>query len=152
MSPFRTFFTEMIRHERKRVLAGLACAFVSAGGLGGGLLALAAPLRLLLDPNSSATLRSLLAEGAMGFTPPPWMVGWVPEETWAGVLTLFGVLLVVTVVGSASSYAHQALTTTACVRAIRRPAWGSRRMPSSSRRARRGTSCPARCATTRSST
>ena len=120
MSPFRTFFTEMIRHERKRVLAGLACAFVSAGGLGGGLLALAAPLRLLLDPNSSATLRSLLAEGAMGFTPPPWMVGWVPEETWAGVLTLFGVLLVVTVVGSASSYAHQALTTTACVRAISR--------------------------------
>ena len=64
--------------------------------------------------------RSLLAEGAMGFTPPPWLVGWVPEETWAGVLTLFGVLLVVTVVGSAASYAHQALTTTACVRAISR--------------------------------
>ena len=39
MSSFRTFFSEMIRHERKRVLAGLACAFVSAGGLGGGLLA-----------------------------------------------------------------------------------------------------------------
>ena len=120
MSSFRTFFSEMIHHERKRVIAGLACAFVSAGGLGGGLLALAPPLRLLLDPNSSSTLRSLLAEGAMGFTLPPWVVGWVPEETWAGVLTLFGVLLVVTVVGSAASYAHQALTTTACVRAISR--------------------------------
>ena len=59
MSSFRTFFSEMIRHERKRVLAGLACAFVSAGGLGGGLLALAPPLRLLLDPNSSSTLREL---------------------------------------------------------------------------------------------
>ena len=120
MSSFRTFFSEMIRHERKRVLAGLACAFVSAGGLGGGLLALAAPLRLLLDPNSSATLRSLLAEGAMGFTPPTWMLDWVPEEAWSGVLTLFGMLLVITVVGSAASYAHQALTTTACVRAISR--------------------------------
>ena len=103
MSSFRTFFSEMIRHERKRVLAGLGCAFVSAGGLGGGLLALAPPLRLLLDPNSSSTLRSLLAEGAMGFTPPTWLVGWVPEETWSGVLTLFGVLLVVTVAGSAAS-------------------------------------------------
>ena len=120
MSSFRTFFSEMIRHERKRVLAGLACAFVSAGGLGGGLLALAPPLRLLLDPNSSSTLRSLLAEGAMGFTPPTWLLNWVPEETWSGVLTLFGVLLVVTVAGSAASYAHQALTTTACVRAISR--------------------------------
>ena len=120
MSSFRTCFSEMIRHERKRVLAGLACAFVSAGGLGGGLLALAAPLRLLLDPNSSATLRSLLAEGSMGFTPPTWMLDWVPEEAWSGVLTLFGMLLVITVVGSAASYAHQALTTTACVRAISR--------------------------------
>ena len=45
MSSFRTFFSEMIRHERKRVLAGLACAFVSAGGLGGGVLALAPKFR-----------------------------------------------------------------------------------------------------------
>ncbi|MAV54621.1 MAG: hypothetical protein CMJ28_01535 [Phycisphaerae bacterium] len=120
MSPFRTFFSEMLRAERKRVLAGLACAFVSAGGLGGGLLALAPPLRLLLDPDSETTLPGLLSEGAMGITPPAWIIGWIPEETWGGVLTLFGVLLVVTVVGSAASYAHQALTTTACVRAISR--------------------------------
>ena len=120
MSPFRTFFSEMLRAERKRVLAGLVCAFVSAGGLGGGLLALAPPLRLLLDPDSETTLPGLLSEGAMGITPPAWIIGWIPEETWGGVLTLFGVLLVVTVVGSAASYAHQALTTTACVRAISR--------------------------------
>ena len=42
----------------------------------------------------------------------------MPQERWDGVITLFGVLLVVTVVGAAASYTHQALTTTACVRAV----------------------------------
>ena len=50
MSSFRTFFSEMIRHERKPRAGGTGLAFVSAGGLGGGLLALAPPLRLLWIP------------------------------------------------------------------------------------------------------
>ena len=48
------------------------------------------------------------------------MVGWVAEERCLGVLSVLGVLLVVTVVGAAASYAHQALTTTAGVRASSR--------------------------------
>ena len=80
MSSFRTFFSEMIRHERSARAGGTGGALVSAGGLGGGLLALAPPLRLLLDPNSSSTLRSLLAEGAMGFTPPPWWRAGCPKK------------------------------------------------------------------------
>ena len=120
MNTFRTLFLEMFRLHRGRITLAFFLAFVSAGGLSGGLLALAAPLQILLDPSGQSNLQTVLKEQSYATYLPDNLLQLVPTDTWDGVLVLFASLLVLTAIGSLANYGHQALVLSVCVRSASR--------------------------------
>jgi subfamily B ATP-binding cassette protein MsbA len=113
MSPFWHFAARMLR-SKGQLSAAIACATISAGGLGTGLLALAPVLDLLL--RSGGTLAGWVQQHA------PWMPAWaverLPTDPFDGVVALFALLAAMTVVGAAANFGHQYLSLTLCTRVV----------------------------------
>ena len=113
MSPFWRFAARMTK-SKGQLAAAVACAAVSAGGLGTGLVALAPVLDLLL--RSGGTLGSWVRANA------PWVpeaiVERLPADPFDGVVTLFVLLAAMTVVGAAANFGHQYLSLTLCTRVV----------------------------------
>ena len=113
MNPFWRFAARMLR-SKGQLAAAVACATISAGGLGTGLVALAPVLDLLL--RSGGTLAGWVQQHA------PWMPAWaverLPTDPFDGVVALFALLAAMTVVGAAANFGHQYLSLTLCTRVV----------------------------------
>ena len=113
MSPFWHFAARMLK-SKGQLAAAVACATVSAGGLGTGLVALAPVLDLLL--RSGGTLGSWVRANAPWV--PEWVVERLPADPFDGVVALFVLLAGMTVVGAAANFGHQYLSLTLCTRVV----------------------------------
>ena len=111
MGAFWHFAARLQRHKVRLGLAMLL-AFVSAGGLGAGLVALSPVLEFLLRRNDS--IGQWIAANA------PWVpqgvIDLLPTDPFGGVLTVIGALLVMTAIGAAANFGHQYLAFTVCSR------------------------------------
>ena len=105
-------FAARLKRYKLQFTAAMLLAFVSAGGLGAGLVALSPLLEFLLRRKSS--LAQWIAEKA------PWVpsgiVDLLPTDPFGGVLAVFGALLAMTLVGAAANFGHQYLAYTTCSR------------------------------------
>ncbi len=122
MPPFRTFARRMLRY-RLAVFGAVCFAFVSAGGLGAGLVSLGPLLEIILEGRDGATLRSLAeAHVASGAFPPlpAALVVLLPTDPLAGVAAIMGGLLLLTVFGAAANFLHQYLAGSVVARTIAR--------------------------------
>ena len=113
MGPFWHYAARLLK-SRWRLGASIACAAISAGGLGTGLVALAPVLDLLL--RSGGSLAGWVQEHA------PWvpsaLVERLPTDPFDGVVALFGFLAAMTLVGAAANFIHQYLSLTLCTEVV----------------------------------
>lgn len=115
MSAFWSFARGMLRY-RARTAGAVVMAFVSAGGLGAGIVTLIPVLRNILgeDGQTLPTLAGNLDARIGGVIPDSWYAG-LPDDRFLTVLTIIGFLGVLTTVGAAANFLHQYLSMTICV-------------------------------------
>ena len=117
-SAFWTFARRLLKRPLA-CAAALGLAFISAGGLGAGLLSLGPILQLILGESSS--LRSLVEAKV---TAHPWIpispgvVEMIPENRLAGVAVVLAGLLALTIFGATANFLHQYLSLSLCTRLV----------------------------------
>jgi len=117
-SAFWTFARRLLKRPLA-CAAALGLAFISAGGLGAGLLSLGPILQLILGESSS--LRSIVEAKV---TRHPWIpvspgiVQMIPEDRLAGVAVVLAGLLVLTIFGATANFLHQYLSMSLCTRLV----------------------------------
>jgi ABC-type multidrug transport system fused ATPase/permease subunit len=111
MGAFWHLAARLLRHKGQ-LGAAMLLAFVSAGGLGAGLVALSPVLEFLLRRNSS------LAQWVAANAPwvPSGVVDLLPTDPFGGVVAVVLALLAMTAVGATANFGHQYLAFTACSR------------------------------------
>ncbi|HMN96355.1 MAG TPA: ABC transporter ATP-binding protein [Phycisphaerales bacterium] len=114
-------FARLMLRDRGALAAAIAFAFISAGGLGLGLVSIAPLLRMILEED--ATLPGELARiGAER------LGGWIPQEVFAllpagrleGVAVLLGALAALTLIGATANFLHEYLAATVSIRTTAR--------------------------------
>ncbi len=114
MAPFWHLARRLL-DRRGMLVAAVLLAFLSAAGLGVGLLALGPMLEQILHPEAGEGLRHLAetfnAEGR-GWRIPDGIVGVLPEDRFNGVLLLIVLIWCLTVVGATANFLHQYLSQT----------------------------------------
>lgn len=118
--PFWHFARRMGRHRTAIVLA-VCCAAVSAGGLGGGLVALGPMLEIVLG--QSQGLAELVQ--AWGVAHPEWqlpagLVSVLPDDARGSLGFLLSGLAVLTVIGASANFLHQYISVTLCASIVAR--------------------------------
>ncbi len=102
MSSFRPFARRLLKRPGSLSFA-IGMAFVSAGGMGAGLLGLLPTLELILG-GEGASLRSI-AEGYPKWISPG-LLGILPTDRFISVVWLIGGLIILTLVGATASFLH----------------------------------------------
>ena len=113
MGAFWHFAARLLRHK-SQLGAAMACAAISAGGLGAGLVALSPLLEFLLKRKSS------LAEWIAANAPwvPASITEHLPTDPFGGVIAVFVALLAMTAFGATANFLHQYLSLTLCTRVV----------------------------------
>jgi subfamily B ATP-binding cassette protein MsbA len=119
-------FARHVVHDRVRLALALACATVSAGNMGAGLLTLMPMVRLMVAGDDAPTLpqmaRDYNASGnsllGLRIQVPDWIIARLPEDRFEGVAVLIAAVGVLTVIGAAANFAHQYLSITVAARSI----------------------------------
>jgi len=120
MPAFRQFVRRMLRH-RLAVAGAILFAFVSAGGLGAGLVSLGPLLRIILEGRDGTTLRSVVQDHVAGGGFPPVPAAWIallPTDPLEGVGLIMGGLIVLTIFGATANFLHQFLTGSVVARTV----------------------------------
>jgi ABC-type multidrug transport system fused ATPase/permease subunit len=114
MSPFWNDARRMLKY-RGRVALALTMAFVSAGGLGAGLVGLVAVLKNILGTNAT-TLPDLARDFNTKLDGwaviPDSFIAQLPTDQFKAVVAMVLGLGVLTVIGAAANYLHQSLSLT----------------------------------------
>jgi subfamily B ATP-binding cassette protein MsbA len=122
MAQFWTLAKHLLERRGMLVLA-VAMAFVSAAGLGIGLLSLGPVLEQIMHPETGRDLRQLAesVNSTGGFWHvPDGLVAMLPEGRFNGVLFLIGVIWILTLVGAAANFLHQYISQTLATLTIAR--------------------------------
>ncbi|MBT7351398.1 MAG: ABC transporter ATP-binding protein [Phycisphaerae bacterium] len=122
MAPFWTLAKHLLERRGMLVLA-VVMAFVSAAGLGIGLLSLGPVLEQILHPDTGRDLRQLAenVNSTGGFWHvPDGLVAVLPEGRFNGVLFLICVIWILTLVGAAANFLHQYISQTLATLTIAR--------------------------------
>ena len=109
MKAFRTQFKRLLQ-RRTLFVSSVALAFISAGGLGAGLLGLGPLLEQILHPDSGTSLQQLAIAHNNGgglLQVPAWLVAQLPTTPMAGVVWLISGLMALTVLGATANFLHQ---------------------------------------------
>ncbi len=113
MPAFWQFAKRLLQSKGQLTLA-MIFALLSAGGFGAGLLSLGPVLEFLLKKQQTL--------GAWAHAKAPWIpdsvLSHLPATPFDGVVFIFVLLLVLTVLGAAANFGHQYLAMTLCVRVV----------------------------------
>ena len=121
MGPFLSFARRLLQYPGQLALA-LFFAAISAAGLGAGLLGLAPILNMILGKNGTALpeLATQFNQGKPFVAIPEFLIGWLPEGRFEGVLLVLGGLALLTVLGAAANFLHQYFSIQLCAKVIAR--------------------------------
>jgi subfamily B ATP-binding cassette protein MsbA len=122
MTPFWTLAKHLLEHRGMLVLS-VVMAFVSAAGLGIGLLSLGPVLEQILHPETGQGLRQLAESinSTNGFWHiPDGLVAILPEGRFNGVLLLICFIWFLTLVGATANFLHQYISQTLATLTIAR--------------------------------
>jgi subfamily B ATP-binding cassette protein MsbA len=122
MTPFWTLAKHLLEHRGMLVLS-VVMAFVSAAGLGIGLLSLGPVLEQILHPETGQGLRQLAesVNSTNGFWHiPDGLVAILPEGRFNGVLLLICFIWFLTLVGATANFLHQYISQTLATLTIAR--------------------------------
>ncbi|UCD75108.1 MAG: ABC transporter ATP-binding protein [Phycisphaerales bacterium] len=130
MDSFWRFTRKMLRTHRGGLALAMVFAFISAGGLMGGLLSLAPMLKIILNPGDGRSLVDLALE--FNARPEVWLripqgiVDRLPTDPFRGVLLIITGVVILTVLAAIANFLHQYLSqtiTTKVIACIRRDAF-----------------------------
>jgi subfamily B ATP-binding cassette protein MsbA len=122
-------FARELLHERVGMTFALFFAFVSALGMGAGLVAIVGVLNLInpeaLEPGEIAPTPRERVEEALtqipgGIKLPEPVLEVIPADPFGAVVAMILILGVLTVFGAAANFLHQYLSITICTRAVAR--------------------------------
>ncbi|MCH8164040.1 MAG: ABC transporter ATP-binding protein [Planctomycetes bacterium] len=119
MAAFWTYARQMLRN-RATVAWAFVFAFISASGLGVGLLTLGPMLRLILRGDSLDQLARQFNEKEPWIRVPDEIIARLPPERFDGVVLIIFVIAVLTVLGGAANFMHQYLSQTLATKTIAR--------------------------------
>ncbi|MDP6312471.1 MAG: ABC transporter ATP-binding protein [Phycisphaerales bacterium] len=114
MGPFWTLSKHLLERRGMLTLA-IAMAFISAAGLGVGLLSLGPMLEQILHPESGQGLRQFAEQVNAGdgfWHVPEGIVAVLPESRFNGVLLLIVVVWILTLIGATANFMHQYISQT----------------------------------------
>ncbi len=114
MAPF-WHLAKRLLDRRGMLTAAVLLAFLSAAGLGVGLLALGPMLEQILHPEAGHGLRQIAEQANQGdgfWHVPDAIVAILPEGRFNGVLLLIVLIWCLTVVGATANFLHQYLSQT----------------------------------------
>jgi len=124
MDAFWRFVRQMLAHHRGGLTLALLLAFLSAGGLGIGLLSLAPMLKIILNPADGRSLVNLAVEynavPGRTLTIPGAIVDRLPADPFGGVVLIVIGLSILTVLGATANFLHQYLSQTITTKVIAR--------------------------------
>lgn len=114
-------FARLLLRDRGALIAALVFAFISAAGLGIGLVSIAPLLSMILEPGTSlpGELARINAERLGGWIPTG-VIDRLPTDRFAGVALLLGAIALLTLVGAAANFLHEYLAATVAIRATAR--------------------------------
>lgn len=122
MSSFWQFARLMLR-DRGRLSLAIFFAFLSAGGLGVGLLSLGPMMAMILNPDPAE--RKSLVELATEYNAdspiirmPEWVIAQLPDSPFEGILLIIGGLAVLTVFGAIANFLHQYISYTITTKVV----------------------------------
>jgi ATP-binding cassette, subfamily B, bacterial MsbA len=121
MGSFWTFSRHALQ-DRARLVWAIVFAFISAAGLGAGLLSLTPILQLILE-GQGQSLRQIAQDFAAehpSLPIPGGLIAALPVDRFEGVVFLIGALALLTIVGAAANFMHQHLSITLAARTIAR--------------------------------
>ena len=104
------YFTKKMLRRRATLAWALFFAFVSATGLGVGLVALGPMLNMVLSNNSLAFLAEQFNQQGHWFTIPPQVIAWLPQDPFKGIILIMGLIFSLTVVGGFANFMHKYLS------------------------------------------
>ena len=119
MKPFWTM-SRLLLERRGALILAVAMAFVSAMGLGAGLLSLGPMMEQILGADGGVGLQAMAQQhnAAGGWEIPSWIVGNLPADRFGGVQLLIILIWCLTVVGATANFLHQYLSQTLVTRTI----------------------------------
>jgi subfamily B ATP-binding cassette protein MsbA len=122
MDSFWRFVRQMLTRHRGGLIVALLFAFLSAGGLGVGLLSLAPVLKIILNPEDGRSLVDLAveynAEPGRSLAIPQAIIDRLPTDPFHGVLLIVGGLAILTLFGATANFLHQYLSQTITTKVI----------------------------------
>jgi len=122
MSPFWTFAKGMLR-DRTALAGAVAFAFISAGGLGAGLVAIKPILENLLEPGGKSLpdmLREADAHKVVAGRIPDSLINALPTDPFQGLVLVIVGLGLLTVIGGSANFLHMYLSMTVVQRTVTR--------------------------------
>ncbi len=119
MKPFWTM-SRLLLERRGALILAVAMAFVSALGLGAGLLSLGPMMEQILGADGGVGLQAMAQQhnAAGGWEIPSWIVDNLPADRFDGVQLLIILIWCLTVVGATANFLHQYLSQTLVTRTI----------------------------------
>lgn len=120
MDAFWRFTRQMIRTHRIGIVVAMIFAFISAGGMGAGLVSLGPMFRIILNEGQSLAdlARQFNEDAQRWFTIPQNVIDQLPTQPYRSVLMIIVGLAILTVFGAVANFLHQYLSQTITTKAI----------------------------------
>ena len=111
---------KLLLEHRATLCIAVIMAFVSALGLGAGLLSLGPMMEQILGTDGGAGLHAMAVQhnAAGGWQIPSWLVEWLPDDRYDGVQLLIFCIWGLTLLGASANFLHQYLSQTLAIRTI----------------------------------
>ena len=111
---------KLLLEHRAILCIAVIMAFVSALGLGAGLLSLGPMMEQILGTDGGAGLHTMAVQhnAAGGWQIPSWLVEWLPDDRYDGVQLLIFCIWGLTLLGASANFLHQYLSQTLAIRTI----------------------------------
>ncbi len=104
------YFTKKMLRRRATVTWALLFAFLSAAGLGVGLVSLGPMLNMVLSGNSLAELAERYNAQGHWITIPAQVIAWLPQDPFMGIVLIMGLIMGLTVFGGFANFMHKYLS------------------------------------------
>ncbi|MCP3902809.1 MAG: ABC transporter ATP-binding protein [Planctomycetes bacterium] len=115
--------TKELLHERYVLVGAMIFAFVSAAGLGVGLLAILPIMKVVIADENRKSMADMANEYNAGeplVAIPATVVGWLPTDPFMGVALIIALMIVLTAVGAMANFLHAFLTGTVAAKTVAR--------------------------------